>query len=167
MLILTRIRPELYAGIFYLRPRSASGELIGFCSASGYWLCARSSPTYPTSGYRFFSAELFYRYACAASVWRFAIPQAIVGASVLLWIGSFLILRGVQTGSASITRRDSGETAAARRVLVVLAIMMFSNWIPFTLDFTGVNRYSVWGTGQEHHAYQYIDDRLCLVRGLI
>ncbi|STI75812.1 arginine/ornithine antiporter [Escherichia coli] len=39
MLILTRIRPELDGGIFTYA-REGFGELIGFCSAWGYWLCA-------------------------------------------------------------------------------------------------------------------------------
>ena len=39
MLLLTRIRPELDGGIFTYA-REGFGELIGFCSAWGYWLCA-------------------------------------------------------------------------------------------------------------------------------
>lgn len=39
MLILTRIRSELDGGIFTYA-REGFGELIGFCSAWGYWLCA-------------------------------------------------------------------------------------------------------------------------------
>lgn len=39
MLILTRIRPDLDGGIFTYA-REGFGELIGFCSAWGYWLCA-------------------------------------------------------------------------------------------------------------------------------
>lgn len=39
MLLLTRIRPDLDGGIFTYA-REGFGELIGFCSARGYWLCA-------------------------------------------------------------------------------------------------------------------------------
>jgi arginine:ornithine antiporter/lysine permease len=39
MLILTRLRPDLDGGIFTYA-REGFGELIGFCSAWGYWLCA-------------------------------------------------------------------------------------------------------------------------------
>ncbi|STW06748.1 Arginine/ornithine antiporter ArcD [Klebsiella grimontii] len=39
MLLLTRIRPDLDGGIFTYA-REGFGELIGFCSAWGYWLCA-------------------------------------------------------------------------------------------------------------------------------
>ena len=39
MLVLTRIRPDLDGGIFTYA-REGFGELVGFCSAWGYWLCA-------------------------------------------------------------------------------------------------------------------------------
>ena len=39
MLLLTRLRPELDGGIFTYA-RAGFGELTGFCSAWGYWLCA-------------------------------------------------------------------------------------------------------------------------------
>jgi amino acid transporter len=39
MLLLTRIRADLDGGIFTYA-REGFGELIGFCSAWGYWLCA-------------------------------------------------------------------------------------------------------------------------------
>ncbi|EFE4198505.1 amino acid permease [Escherichia coli] len=48
MLILTRIRPELDGGIFTYA-REGFGELIGFCSAWGYWLCAVIANVYPSS----------------------------------------------------------------------------------------------------------------------
>lgn len=38
ILILTRIRPDLDGGIFTYA-REGFGELVGFCSAWGYWLC--------------------------------------------------------------------------------------------------------------------------------
>lgn len=39
MLLLTRLKPELDGGIFTYA-RAGFGELTGFCSAWGYWLCA-------------------------------------------------------------------------------------------------------------------------------
>jgi amino acid transporter len=39
MLLLTRIRADLDGGIFTYA-REGFGELVGFCSAWGYWLCA-------------------------------------------------------------------------------------------------------------------------------
>jgi len=39
MLLLSRLKPELDGGIFTYA-RAGFGELTGFCSAWGYWLCA-------------------------------------------------------------------------------------------------------------------------------
>ena len=39
MLLLTRLRPDLDGGIFTYA-KEGFGELVGFCSARGYWLCA-------------------------------------------------------------------------------------------------------------------------------
>lgn len=111
MLILTRIRSELDGGIFTYA-REGFGELIGFCSAWGYWLCAViANVSYLVivfSALSFFTDTPALRLFGDGNTW-----QAIVGASVLLWIVHFLILRGVQT-AASI-KLDT-----------------------FTLDFTGV-----------------------------
>ncbi|STG34519.1 arginine/ornithine antiporter [Escherichia coli] len=68
MLILTRIRPELDGGIFTYA-REGFGELIGFCSAWGYWLCA-SHRQRLLSGDRFFRVKLFYGHAGIAPVRR-------------------------------------------------------------------------------------------------
>ncbi|KAF0789351.1 arginine:ornithine antiporter, partial [Salmonella enterica subsp. enterica serovar Worthington str. BCH-3008] len=62
--------------------------------------------------------------------------QAIVGASVLLWIVHFLILRGVQT-AASINLVATLAKLLPLGAFIVLAIMMFK-LDTFTLDFTGV-----------------------------
>ena len=67
MLILTRIRPELDGGIFTYA-REGFGELIGFCSAWGYWLCGHRQRL--LSGDRFFRVKLFYGHAGIAPVWR-------------------------------------------------------------------------------------------------
>ncbi|KYD94849.1 hypothetical protein AF344_08280 [Salmonella enterica subsp. enterica serovar Typhimurium] len=87
MLILTRIRSELDGGIFTYA-REGFGELIGFCSAWGYWLCAViANVSYlvivfsalsfftDTPALRLFSLPIrlpcvcfLYRYACLASV---------------------------------------------------------------------------------------------------
>ncbi len=97
MLLLTRIRPDLDGGIFTYA-REGFGELIGFCSARGI-LAVRGDRQRLLSGYRLFGAQFFtdtLSCACLAMV----IPrQSIVGASVLLWVVHFLVLRGVQTAA--------------------------------------------------------------------
>ena len=112
MLILTRIRPELDGGIFTYA-REGFGELIGFCSAWGYWLCA-----------------------VIANVSYLVIVFSIVGASALLWIVHFLILRGVQT-AASINLVATLAKLLPLGLFVVLAMMMFK-LDTFKLDFTGL-----------------------------
>ncbi|ELB8004595.1 amino acid permease [Salmonella enterica] len=98
MLILTRIRSELDGGIFTYA-REGFGELIGFCSAWGYWLCAViANVSYLVivfSALSFFTDTPALRLFGDGNTW-----QAIVGASVLLWIVHFLILRGVQTAAS-------------------------------------------------------------------
>lgn len=83
MLILTRIRPELDGGIFTYA-REGFGELIGFCSAWGYWLCAViANVSYLVivfSALSFFTDTPELRLFGDGNTW-----QSIVGASALLW----------------------------------------------------------------------------------
>lgn len=97
MLLLTRIRPDLDGGIFTYA-REGFGELIGFCSAWGYWLCAViANVSYLVivfSALSFFTDTPELRLFGDGNTW-----QSIVGASVLLWVVHFLVLRGVQTAA--------------------------------------------------------------------
>ena len=97
MLLLTRIRPDLDGGIFTYA-REGFGELIGFCSAWGYWLCAVIANVYYLvivfSALSFFTDTPELRLFGDGNTW-----QSIVGASVLLWVVHFLVLRGVQTAA--------------------------------------------------------------------
>ncbi|HDP7142465.1 TPA: amino acid permease [Escherichia coli] len=134
MLILTRIRPELDGGIFTYA-REGFGELIGFCSAWGYWLCAViANVSYLVivfSALSFFTDTPELRLFGDGNTW-----QSIVGASALLWIVHFLILRGVQT-AASINLVATLAKLLPLGLFVVLAIMMFK-LDTFKLDFTGL-----------------------------
>ena len=125
-LILTRIRPELDGGIFTYA-REGFGELIGFCSAWGYWLCAViANVSYLVivfSALRFTDTPELRLFG-DGNTW-----QSIVGASALLWIVHFLILRGVQT-AASINLVATLAKLLPLGLFVVLAMMMFRNWIP-------------------------------------
>ena len=134
MLILTRIRPELDGGIFTYA-REGFGELIGFCSAWGYWLCAViANVSYLVivfSALSFFTDTPELRLFGDGNTW-----QSIVGASALLWIVHFLILRGVQT-AASINLVATLAKLLPLGLFVVLAMMMFK-LDTFKLDFTGL-----------------------------
>ncbi|SPW22149.1 Putative arginine/ornithine antiporter [Cronobacter sakazakii] len=149
MLFLTRLRPDLDGGIFTYA-REGFGELIGFCSAWGYWLCAViANVSYLVivfSALSFFTDTPQLRLFGDGNTW-----QAIVGASVLLWVVHFLVLRGVQT-AASINLAATLAKLLPLGLFVVLAIIAFR--LPtFTLDFTGVDLgVPVWEQVKKHHA---------------
>ncbi|WP_044176843.1 amino acid permease [Phytobacter massiliensis] len=133
MLILTRIRPELDGGIFTYA-REGFGELIGFCSAWGYWLCAViANVSYLVivfSALSFFTDTPERRFFGDGNTW-----QAIVGASVLLWVVHALILRGVQT-AASINLAATMAKLVPLGLFIVLAAIAFQI-DTFSLDFSG------------------------------
>ena len=134
MLLLTRIRPDLDGGIFTYA-REGFGELIGFCSAWGYWLCAViANVSYLVivfSALSFFTDTPELRLFGDGNTW-----QAMIGASVLLWVVHFLVLRGVQT-AASINLVATLAKLVPLGLFIVLAAMAF-NSDTFSLDFSGV-----------------------------
>lgn len=135
MLVLTRIRPDLDGGIFTYA-REGFGELIGFCSAWGYWLCAViANVSYLVivfSALSFFTDTPELRLFGDGNTW-----QSIVGASVLLWVVHFLVLRGVQT-AAGINLVATLAKLVPLGLFIVLAAIAFNSDI-FTLDFHGID----------------------------
>ncbi|AZZ21340.1 MULTISPECIES: amino acid permease [Klebsiella] len=134
MLLLTRIRPDLDGGIFTYA-REGFGELIGFCSAWGYWLCAViANVSYLVivfSALSFFTDTPELRLFGDGNTW-----QSIVGASVLLWVVHFLVLRGVQT-AAGINLVATLAKLLPLGVFVALAALAFQ-LDTFRLDFSGL-----------------------------
>jgi arginine:ornithine antiporter/lysine permease len=134
MLLLTRIRPDLDGGIFTYA-REGFGELIGFCSAWGYWLCAViANVSYLVivfSALSFFTDTPELRFFGDGNTW-----QSIVGASVLLWFVHWLVLRGVQT-AASINLVATLAKLVPLGLFIVLAFIAFRLDV-FKLDFTGI-----------------------------
>ncbi|MDU2023286.1 MAG: amino acid permease, partial [Leclercia adecarboxylata] len=134
MLLLTRIRPDLDGGIFTYA-REGFGELVGFCSAWGYWLCAViANVSYLVivfSALSFFTDTPELRLFGDGNTW-----QSIVGSSVLLWFVHFLVLRGVQT-AASINLVATLAKLVPLGLFVVLAIIAFRLDV-FSMDFSGV-----------------------------
>ncbi|KNC09429.1 arginine:ornithine antiporter [Klebsiella sp. RIT-PI-d] len=135
MLLLTRLRPDLDGGIFTYA-REGFGELIGFCSAWGYWLCAViANVSYLVivfSALSFFTDTPELRIFGDGNTW-----QSIVGSSVLLWIVHALVLRGVQT-AAGINLAATLAKLLPLGLFIVLAGLAFS-LDTFTLDFSGVD----------------------------
>ncbi len=134
MLLLTRIRPDLDGGIFTYA-REGFGELIGFCSAWGYWLCAViANVSYLVivfSALSFFTDTPELRLFGDGNTW-----QSIVGASVLLWVVHFLVLRGVQT-AAGINLVATLAKLLPLGAFVALAALAFQ-LDRFRLDFSGL-----------------------------
>lgn len=134
MLLLTRIRPDLDGGIFTYA-REGFGELIGFCSAWGYWLCAViANVSYLVivfSALSFFTDTPKLRLFGDGNTW-----QSIVGASVLLWVVHFLVLRGVQT-AAGINLVATLAKLLPLGAFVALAALAFQ-LDTFRLDFSGL-----------------------------
>lgn len=134
MLLLTRIRPDLDGGIFTYA-REGFGELIGFCSAWGYWLCAViTNVSYLVivfSALSFFTDTPELRLFGDGNTW-----QSIVGASVLLWVVHFLVLRGVQT-AAGINLVATLAKLLPLGAFVALAALAFQ-LDTFRLDFSGL-----------------------------
>ncbi|CAH3307066.1 TPA: amino acid permease [Klebsiella pneumoniae] len=134
MLLLTRIRSDLDGGIFTYA-REGFGELIGFCSAWGYWLCAViANVSYLVivfSALSFFTDTPELRLFGDGNTW-----QSIVGASVLLWIVHFLVLRGVQT-AAGINLVATLAKLLPLGAFVALAALAFQ-LDTFRLDFSGL-----------------------------
>ncbi|ROS04085.1 amino acid permease [Raoultella terrigena] len=134
MLLLTRIRADLDGGIFTYA-REGFGELVGFCSAWGYWLCAViANVSYLVI---VFAALSFFTDAPGAIVFGNGNTwQAIVGASVLLWVVHFLVLRGVQT-AAGINLVATLAKLIPLGAFILLAALAF-RLETFTLDFSGL-----------------------------
>ncbi|MEX0495301.1 amino acid/polyamine/organocation transporter (APC superfamily) [Raoultella ornithinolytica] len=134
MLLLTRIRADLDGGIFTYA-REGFGELVGFCSAWGYWLCAViANVSYLVI---VFAALSFFTDAPGAIVFGNGNTwQAIVGASILLWVVHFLVLRGVQT-AAGINLVATLAKLIPLGAFILLAALAF-RLETFTLDFSGL-----------------------------
>lgn len=134
MLLLTRLKPDLDGGIFTYA-RAGFGELMGFCSAWGYWLCAViANVSYLVivfSALSFFTDTPDHVVFGDGNTW-----QAMLGASVLLWLVHCLVLRGVQT-AASINLLATLGKLVPLLLFVVLALMAF-NYDRFRFDFSGV-----------------------------
>ena len=135
MLLLTRMKPELDGGIFTYA-QAGFGELVGFCSAWGYWLCAViANVSYLVivfSALSFFTDSPGHVVFGDGNTW-----QSMLGASILLWLVHALVLRGVQT-AASINVMATLGKLLPLGLFVLLAIAAF-NYDRFSIDFTGLS----------------------------
>ena len=134
MLLLSRLRPDLDGGIFTYA-REGFGEVTGFCSAWGYWLCAViANVSYLVivfSALSFFTDSPGHTFFGSGNTW-----PAIAGASLLLWLVHFLVLRGVQTAATINILATLGKLLPLCLFMVVaLLAFRFAN---FSYDFRGL-----------------------------
>jgi len=125
---LNKKKPKLDAGI-YSYAEAGFGRFMGFSSAWGYWISAWiGNVAYATLA--FSSLSYFFKF--------FGDGQnvaSVIGASVLLWAGHFLILRGVK--SASFMNAIVTIAKLAPIAIFILAIFFAFKLNIFTKDIWG------------------------------
>ncbi|MGP1931146.1 MAG: basic amino acid/polyamine antiporter [Arsenophonus sp. ET-YP4-MAG3] len=133
LLLLSRIRPDLDGGI-YTYAKEGFGDLIGFCSAWGYWLCSIiANVSYLViifSALSFFSDNSNNIIFGNGNTW-----QSLIGESILLWIIHWLILLGKQT-AVLINKLATLAKLIPLGFFIILAIFSFKIDI-FKFDFSG------------------------------
>jgi len=129
---LNKKRPDLDAGIFSYA-EAGFGKFMGFNSAWGYWISAwvgnvaYATLMFSSLGYFF---NVFNGGQNLASV---------IGASVVLWSGHFLILRGVK--SASFT-----NVIVTMAKIIPIAIFIFAAYLAFKFNIFTLD---IWGTASK------------------
>lgn len=129
---LNKKRPDLDAGI-YSYAEAGFGKFMGFNSAWGYWISAWvGNVAYATLMF----SSLGYFFKIFGNGQNIA---SVIGASVVLWLGHFLILRGIK--SASFT-----NTIVTIAKVLPIAIFILAAFIAFKLNiFTS----DIWGTASK------------------
>lgn len=126
---LTKKKPNLTAGI-YSYARAGFGKYMGFNSAWGYWISAWiGNVAYATL--LFSSVSYFFK--------SFGDGQnlpSVIGASVLLWVVNYLVLRGVKTAGL-VNVLITAAKLIPIGIFIVATIVAFKTHI-FTSD--------IWGT---------------------
>ncbi|MGP1928783.1 MAG: amino acid permease [Arsenophonus sp. NC-WZS1-MAG3] len=141
LVLLSRIRPDLDGGI-YSYAKEGFGELVGFCSSWGYWLCAIiANGSYlvivftTLSSFTDHSDNIIFG---DGNTW-----QSLIGESIFLWIIHWLVLKGTQT-AAEINKLVTLAKLITLSLFIILAILAFKIDI-FKFDFTGIEMgISIW-----------------------
>ncbi|HDR0619116.1 basic amino acid/polyamine antiporter [Pasteurella multocida] len=120
---ISRLRPELDGGI-YTYAREGFGDLVGFLSAWGYWLCA----TIGSVGYLVVAFEGIGLFTDSPNRVIFAQGNTIfafLGASLVVWLVHWLITRGVKE-AAFLNLLATFVKAFPLVLFIVLAAWFFS-----------------------------------------
>ncbi|MGC6394780.1 amino acid/polyamine/organocation transporter, APC superfamily [Pasteurella multocida] len=120
---ISRLRPELDGGI-YTYAREGFGDLVGFLSAWGYWLCA----TIGSVGYLVVAFEGIGLFTDSPNRIIFAQGNTIfafLGSSLVVWLVHWLITRGVKE-AAFLNLLATFVKAFPLVLFIVLAAWFFS-----------------------------------------
>ncbi len=136
---LNKKRPDLDAGIFSYA-EAGFGKFMGFNSAWGYWISAWvGNVAYATL--MFSSLGYFFKVFNGGQN-----LASVIGASIVLWLGHFLILRGVK--SASFT-----NVIVTIAKIIPIAIFIFAAYAAFKLHiFTS----DIWGTASKGFEFKSV-----------
>lgn len=130
LLFLTRQRPDLDGGI-YNYAREGFGELIGFCSAWGYWLCT----TIGIVGYvviAFSGVGLFTDSPEHVYFGEGNTLYALIGSSIFVWIVHWLVSQGIKEAALV-------NLIATIAKIVPLVIFIACGVVAFQLDLFKLN----------------------------
>ncbi|WP_336930196.1 basic amino acid/polyamine antiporter [Acinetobacter tandoii] len=130
LLFLTRQRPDLDGGI-YNYAREGFGELVGFCSAWGYWLCT----TIGIVGYvviAFSGVGLFTDSPEHVYFGEGNTLYALIGSSIFVWIVHWLVSQGIKEAALV-------NLIATIAKIVPLVIFIACGFVAFQLDLFKLN----------------------------
>ncbi len=126
---LSNRKPALNAGP-YAYAKAGFGPFVGFNSAWGYWLSAWiGNVSYAVV--MFSALSYFFPQFGDGNTW-----QAVLGASVVLWLIHALILSGVK--QAAFANVVTTVAKIAPIVLLIVVVVVAFRMDVFTLDFTGL-----------------------------
>ncbi|RWA61991.1 arginine-ornithine antiporter [Mesorhizobium sp.] len=127
-------RPELDAGP-YAYAKAGFGPFVGFNSAWGYWISAWvGNVSYAVIV--FSALSYFFPAFGDGNTW-----QAVLGASILLWIIHFLVLAGIRQAAIVNTIVTAAKIAPVVLFVGVVAVAFKLN--VWTLDFSGLGNASL------------------------
>ncbi|MEB3754441.1 basic amino acid/polyamine antiporter [Acinetobacter sp. MD2(2019)] len=130
LLYLSREYPELDGGI-YNYARAGFGELIGFCSAWGYWLCT----TIGIVGYvviAFSSVGMFTDRPDHIIFGEGNTLYALIGSSIFVWLIHWLVSRGIKEAAVV-------NLIATIAKIVPMVVFIVFGFIAFKLDLFNKN----------------------------
>ncbi|MFY3328020.1 basic amino acid/polyamine antiporter [Vibrio fluvialis] len=126
---LSRLRPELDGGI-YTYARTGFGDVAGFLSAWGYWLCA----TIGVVGYlvvAFAAVGAFVDTPDSVLFGDGNTLPAFIGESIILWSVHYLVLRGVKQAAFI----NLLATLAKSLPLIAFIVLAYLAFEPATFNF--------------------------------